>query len=250
MEGVRGVNQMMGAIPEISTRRAAWIAGIGYLAIFVLAIFANFVVLGGLVEKGDAAATAMNIMESEGLFRAGLVAFTIVFVLDVIIAWALYIVFRNVSRDLSLLTAWLRLVYTVLLGVALIFSFTALQLLSGAEYLGVFGQGQVEAHALLAIDAFNYAWLIGLVGFGAHLILLGYLVLRSGYTARLLGYVLMVAGAAYITDTVAHALIANYSSVENVFLALVAIPSVVGELWLALWLLLKGGRKQEAPVLT
>ncbi len=47
------------------------------------------------------------------------------FVADLLIAWALYIFFRNLSRDLSLLTAWFRLVYTVFLGVGLIFFFEA-----------------------------------------------------------------------------------------------------------------------------
>lgn len=233
-------------IAELTPRRAALIAGAGYIVIFVLAIFANFVVLGGLVESGDTAATAENIMESEGLFRAGLVAFTVVFVVDVVVAWALYVLFRSLNRDLSLLTAWFRLVYTVFLGVALIFFFVALQLLSGADYLSVFGAGQVDAHALLAVEAFNYAWLVGLVCFGVHLILLGYLVVVSGWASRVLGYVLMVAGAAYISDTLARAVVADYADVEGLFLAIVAVPSVIGELWFTVWLLRKGGVRAES----
>ncbi len=232
---------MASTIPEVTARRAALIAGVGYVVIFALAVFANFFVIGGLVETGDAAATAANIQDSEGLFRAGLVAFAVVFVVDVLVAWALYILFRGLSRDMSLLTAWFRLVYTVFLGVALIFFFVAIQLLSGADYLSAFDPGQVDAHALLAVDAFNYTWLIGLVCFGVHLILLGYLVVASGWTTRALGYVLMVAGAAYIFDTLARAVIADYADFENLFLAIVAIPSVIGELWFTVWLLRKGG---------
>lgn len=239
---------MTSPVAELTPRRAALIAGAGYLAIFVLAIFANFVVIGGLVESGNAAATAENIMESEGLFRAGIVAFTFVFVIDVVVAWALYVLFRNLSRDLSLLAAWFRLVYTVLLGVALIFFFVALQLLSGADYLAAFGAGQVDAHALLAVDAFNYAWLVGLVCFGVHLILLGYLVGASGWASRVLGYVLMVAGVAYIIDTLARAVLADYADVEGIFLAIVAVPSVIGELWFTVWLLRKGGTNVESVV--
>lgn len=229
-------------IAQTTPRRAALVAGAGYVAIFVLAVFGNFVVIEGLIESGDAAATAANILESESMFRAGLVAFAIVFVVDVFVAWALYILFRDLSRDLSLLTAWFRLVYTVFLGVALIFFFVALQLLSGDDYLTAFGPGQVDAHVLLAVDAFNYAWLVGLVCFGVHLILLGYLAIRSGWTAKALGYVLMVAGAAYIIDTLARAVIVDYADVENLFLAIVAIPSVIGELWFTVWLLRRGGK--------
>lgn len=233
------------SIAEVTPRRAALIAGVGYLVIFVLAIFANFFVVNGLVESGDAAATARNIVDSEGLFRAGLVAFAIVFVVDVIVAWALFILFRSVGRDVSLLAAWFRLVYTVFLGVALVFFFVALQLLSGDRYLDAFDSGQLDAHVLLAVDAFNYAWLIGLVCFGVHLIVIGYLVVASRWTSPFLGYVLMVAGAAYIVDTLARAVLADYADVENLFLAVVAVPSVIGELWFTLWLLRKAGTRSE-----
>jgi hypothetical protein len=235
-------------IAETSPRQAARIAGVAYLTTFVLAIFANFVVREGLIEPGDAAATATNIVDNEGLFRLGLVSFMVVFVADLVIAWALYLFFRNLSRDLSLLTAWFRLVYTVFLGVALIFFFEALQLLSGAGYLTVFNSGQLNAQMMVALDTFNYTWLIGLVCFGIHLILLGYLVVKSGYVSRVLGFVLMVAGVAYVIDTLANALLANYDDFEAVFLIIVAVPSVIGELWLGLWLLLKAGKGQEATL--
>lgn len=238
---------MTSILGDTSPRRASIIAGVAYLVIFVLAIFGNFVVLTGMVEPGDAAATAANIQDAEGVFRLGLVSFTIVFIADVVVAWALYVLFRSLSRDLSLLTAWFRLVYTVLLGVALIFFFVALDLLGAKDYLSVFDTGQLDAQALLALDAFNYAWLIGLVSFGSHLVMLGYLVVRSGYVTRVLGYILMVAGAAYVIDTVAHAMLSNYADFENVFLAIVAIPSIVGELWFAVWLLMRGGKEHALP---
>ncbi|HZD16611.1 MAG TPA: DUF4386 domain-containing protein [Actinomycetota bacterium] len=236
---------MASRITDVSPRQAARIAGVGYLVIFVLAIFANFFARANLIESGDAAATTANIVDSEGLFRAGLVSFLVVFVVDVVIAWALYIVFRTVSRDVSLVTAWFRLVYTAFLGVGLTFFFVVLKLVSGAEYLGAFERGQVDAQVMLSLDAFNFTWLIGLVCFGIHLILLGYLVLRSGYISRILGILLIVAGAAYIVDTLAHALLANYEDYETVFLAIVAVPSVIAELSFALWLLVRGGKHPE-----
>jgi hypothetical protein len=81
--------------------------------------------------------------------------------------------------------------------------------------------------------------------FGIHLVLLGYLVIKSGYVSRVLGFVLMVAGAAYVIDTMANALLANYDDFEAVFLIMVAVPSVIGELWLGLWLLLKAGKVRK-----
>lgn len=227
-----------------SLRRYALIAGIGYVALFVLGIFANFFVREGLIVGGDAAQTAANLAESEGLFRWGMVSFLAIFAIDVIVAWALYVLFKRASQELSLVTAWFRIVYTVFLGVAVIFFYQGLQLLSGVDFLAVFDSGQLEAQALVALDSFNSTWLIGLLAFGIHLVLLGWLLLKSGEAPRLLGYVLMVAGAAYVADTLAHTLLSNYVDYENVFLAIVAIPSVVAEGWMGLWLLLKGGKNR------
>ena len=234
------------SLSETSPRTAARIAGIGYLIIFVLAIFANFVVREELIDPDDAAATFANIADSAFLFRAGMVGFLAVFIVDVVIAWALYVLFKTVSKQLSLLTAWFRLVYTVFLGVALIFFFVVLDLVSGADYLMVFEQGQLDAQVMLLLSAFNYAWLIGLAGFGIHLMLIGYLMLASGSAPRVLGILLAVAGAAYVIDTLANALLSNYAEYETVFLVIVAVPSVVGELAFTVWLLRKGGVPQAA----
>ena len=219
-------------VSSLSPRRAARIAGAGYVLIFLLAIFANFLVRDGLVEPGDAGATVANITDSIGLFRLGLVAFLAVFVLDVVIAWALHIVFRDTNRDLSLVTAWFRLVYTVLLGVALVFFFQVLQLLSGADYVAALGSDQVNAQVMIALESFNATWLVGLAAFGLHLVLLGVLIIRSGLASRWMAYLLMLAGGAYVLDTVANATLANYADLASAFLVVVALPSVIGEGWL------------------
>jgi hypothetical protein len=227
-----------------SQRSAALIAGIGYVVLFVLGIFANFIVRTGLVDPSEAAATFENITNSEMLFRLGLVSFLIVFIVDVIVAWALYIVFKAVNRHVSLVAAWFRIVYTVFLGVAVIVLFLILELVSGAELLNVFDQGQLEAQVALAAEAFNYTWLIGLAGFGVHLIIIGYLLVTSRWAPRTLGFVIAAAGTAYIVDTLAYGLMPNYANYASVFLVMVAIPSVIGEFSFTLWLLVRGGKQQ------
>jgi Domain of unknown function (DUF4386) len=231
---------------RVSERQAARIAGYGYLAISALSIFANFFVRVRLIEPDDAAATASNIMDSETLFRVGLVSFLIVFVLDVVVAWALYLFFKPVNTDVSLLTAWFRLTYAILLGAALVFFFLVLELLSGADHLQAFETGQLDAQVTLYLDAFNHLWLIGLVCFGIHLALLGYLILESGHIQRALGILLVLAGAAYVINSLADALLSNYDDYEAVFVTIVAVPSVIGELGFAIWLVLRGGKEREA----
>ena len=225
---------MTGAAP-FSPRHAARIAGVSYLVMFVLAIFANFVVLDGLIEAGNAAITVANITKSIGLFRLGLVAFLVIFILDVVIAWALHVVFRDVNRDLSLAAAWFRLVYTVFLGVGLVSFFQVLLLVSRPVYLSA---DLINAQTMLAMESFESTWLIGLAAFGIHLVLIGVLIIRSGLVSKTLGVILIAAGVAYASDTVAHAVLTDYQAIAGVLLAAVAIPSMIGEGWLGLWLAL------------
>lgn len=223
--------------PTFPRRRAARIAGVSYLAMFGLALFANFVVREGLVDPESAATTVANISGSMGLFRLGLVSFLVIFILDVVIAWALHVVFRRVNRDMSLVSAWFRLVYTALLGVALVSMFQVLEILGG-DSLDFLTTDQVNIETMTALASFESTWLVGLVAFGIHLVLLGVLILRSGIVSRVLGYVLIAAGAAYVLDTTAQSLLSTYDSVAPIFLVVVAVPSMIGEGWLAVWLLL------------
>ncbi len=214
------------------TRLVARIAGASYLLMFALAIVANFVVVEGLVVEGDASATTANIADSPGLLRAGILAFLLIVLLDITLAWALQVVFRTVNRDLSIAMAWFRLAYSVMLGVALVF---LVQALAAATTPAT--SATQAAQTMQAIDAFQTTWMLGLSLFGVHLVLLGALVVRSHFAPRLLGYFLAVAGLAYAADTVARLALPDYSTVAGVLLVLVAVPSMVGEGWLGIWLL-------------
>lgn len=234
----------VGTDSDLSVRQAARIAGVGYVLLFALAIFANFFVREGLIVADDAAATATNIAESNGLFRFGLVSFLAIFLIDIVVAWALYIVFRHEQRDLSLVAGWSRVVYTVFLGVAAIFFFQALSIYDSA-FIGVVER---NAQALIALELFNAAWLIGLAAFGLHLIVLGVVVTRSATAPRLLGFFMMFAGVAYIVDTTAYSLLSNYDDYSGALLLLVSIPSLISEGWLGLWLLFRAGKNEPSSL--
>ena len=231
---------------HLSGRSAAKIAAYGYLAIFGLAIFANFFVLERFIDPDDASATATNIANSQTLLRFAIVAFLVVFLIDIVIAWALYIYFRETNAEVSLLAAWFRITHAMLMGAALVFLFIVAELVSGADYLAALPGAQLDAQVGLYLEGFTTLWLIGLAAFGVHLALLGFLVVKAAGVPKALGALLCVAGTVYVIDTVAHALLIDYADYENAFLVLVAVPSVIGELAFALWLLLKGGKPAAA----
>lgn len=235
----RTTQQQPASSPDPSAaqlRRVARTAGASYLSMFVLAIIANFVVLEGLVVEGDPLATTANIADSPGLMRAGILAFLLIVVLDLTLAWALQVLFRSVDRDLSIVMAWFRLGYSVMLGVAVAFLVQALSLATTAP-ASVDAQAVQTLQTLQAIDTFETIWMLGLCLFGVHLVLLGILVATSGFAPRVLGYILAFAGLAYVADTIAHLALPDYSTVSGILLVLVAVPSMVAEGWLGIWLL-------------
>ena len=229
-----------------SLNKIARIAGAGYLIIFITGIFANFFVLESMLVPGDANATAGNIMDNTMQFRIGILSFFVMVIIDLLLVWALYLLFKPVNRDLSLLAAWLRLVNATIFGVALYHLFGVLELLGGADFLTVFNKDQLYAQVMLLLDAFNSTWLVGLVFFGLHLFFLGYLIIKSSYVPGIIGILLVVAAFGYLIDSFANFLLPSYDDYKDIFLLIVVVPGIIGELSLTFWLLIKGIKVQAS----
>jgi len=214
---------------DISPRKMALIAGFGLLVMAVLAPFALFGVLQTLVVPADAGATVDNIVASEGLFRFAIAAFLIVIMLDVVVAWALYVLLRPVNPTLALLTAWLRLVFAAVFGYALVNLLDVAQIVGSAEQSALFGE-QLQAQVMSSISSFDNGWTgIALSIFGLHLFGLGYLVFRSAHFPRFLGVLVAIAGAGYLVDSFGMILVPDYAWTVGTF-------TFVGEALLILWM--------------
>lgn len=204
----------------MKTRKLSIIAGISYLIIFFAAIFANFFMLESILN--DPVGT---IQENHMIVRFGILAFIITVVFDVVVAWALYEIYKN--HVLSSLSTLFRMMHAAIMGVA-IFALPVALVSTTSEAI------------LHQVDIFNIIWLIGLFFFGIHLILLGRIIGKP----KLIAIFLVIAGIMYMIDTAAHFLLPNYENYSSIFLALVAIPSIVGEMSFSIWLLVKGGKEQ------
>jgi hypothetical protein len=216
-----------------SQRTAALVTGISLLLMMVLAMFSTFFVIEGLIVPGDATLTAENIVNNEILVRLGIFSLMIVIILDIIVAWSLTIVLRPVNWSLSLLGGWFRLVYAAIFFVALVSLVNAFNLVTDGTSAGLFEGDQVTSQMMLSLNSFNAGWDAGLIIFGLHLIVVGYLVFKSGNMPRLLGLLVIICGAGYMIDTFILILMPNL----GVTLSLVTF---IGEILLGIWLLVKG----------
>ncbi|MGB5191048.1 DUF4386 domain-containing protein [Robiginitalea sp.] len=209
----------------MNNRSLSITAGISYLIIFFAAIFANFFALESIIQAP--VETAEN---NDLIVRIGIIAFLITVVFDVVVAWALKELYR--SHPLTVLSTYFRMMHAAIMGVAIFALPLALK-------------ETTQEDILLQVDTFNYIWLIGLFFFGIHLTLLSTIAI----VPKLIKVFLAIAGVMYVVDTVAHFLLSNYSDYASIFLLLVAIPSILGEMSFALWLLIKGGRTSVTPQL-
>jgi hypothetical protein len=220
-----------------SPRAMARFAGFLYLLIAVCSGFSFGYVRTTLLVPGDAATTAQNIMASEGLFRLGIASDAVVILLEIVLTVLLYVLLKPVSKTISLVAAFSRLAMTVMQGVNLLNYFFVLLLLSGAGYLTVFKADQLHALGLLFLNAYEDVALIWGTFFGLNLFVLGYLVYKSGYLPRILGILLVLASFGYLLDSFGNFLLPQYN---EIYASVVVLLAIVGELPLALWLLIKG----------
>lgn len=214
-------------------RRTARLAGGLYFALIPFSVFAMLYVPSALVVPGDAAATAQKIMASEWLLRSGTVSHLVAEIMLLSVALALYEVFRTVNRIQAAL-----MVILVVLGAAIgiaseVNRLTALQVLSGGDYLQPLTPVQLHAQAMLSLEAWKSGLLLTQVFWGLWLFPLGYLVLKSRLMPRLLGILVIIAGGGYAADAVLAILLPNIGVSISPF-------TFVGELLFVLWLLFKG----------
>lgn len=154
------------------------------------------------------------------------------------ISWALYILLAPVNKHLSLLTAWFRLIFSFIALTALLNLVTVFQLLNTNEHLTSLGQAQLNAQVMLYLKIFRSSYHFGIIFFSIHLILLGYLIIKSAYITKLMGVVLIISGLGYLTDALKPFVFPNFNSG---FLTI----TFFGELIFMLWLLIKGFKIED-----
>jgi hypothetical protein len=203
-------------------RRAALIGGIALLLMSVLAAYANFGVMQNLIVAGDAQTTAENIMASSGSFQFAAIGFLVVAVLDVVVAWALLVILKPGNRTLSLVAAWLRIIYAAVYAFAISKLFSVVPLLGSAD----------ATQAMSRINAFQSWWDLGLILFGLHLLLVGYIAIRFKSMPWWLGILLAIAGLGYLVDSIGILVSPAYSLALGQY-------TFIGELVLIFWLLWK-----------
>lgn len=229
---------MSNMVLNIPVKQTAKQAGFLYLAIFLAVPISAVIGRSALALDGLGAGMAANLIHSELQFRIGMAAESIVFVVEVVLAAVLYVLLKPVNQPLSLAAAFFRLGEAFIQAVNLITSAMVVMLVRGEGSLAAaFEPEQLSALAMLFLDTNAFIIMLWGLFFGFHLLLLGYLVYRSGFWPGIIGILLMLASLGYLVQSYGHIIAPQFDSVLSTVVLILAIP---GELVFTAWLLWKG----------
>lgn len=170
-------------------------------------------------------------------FRLGLIADLAMLASYIVVTILFCQLFCSVSQQVSSLAAAFSLVGIAVLACNTIILTIILRLRDSVQFASI---GPDLTRLLLRIHGDGYK--IGLVFFGLYCLLLGWLIWRGGSMPRLVGFMVAVAGACNLVNSLgwlgapqlAHRLPQYFT-----------LPTLLGELTLALWLLIFGMRRRH-----
>jgi hypothetical protein len=216
-----------------SPQKTARVTAFVFLGIVVLGIATELLMRRGMIVPGDVAATARNIAGSHALFRLSLVSDLFRQALLVLLPLTLYILLKSVNRTIAALMAIFALVCVPISMLNELNHVAVLLLSSGAGYLSPFKMDQLNALLMFFLDLRQYGTLIPQL-LSLWIVLLGYLVVKSGFLPKILGILLMLAGLCYTVQAVWFLLDPGFDA------SILSLFAFIAESVFYLWLLIKG----------
>jgi hypothetical protein len=233
---------MTDGIDEI--RRKARYAGALYVLMGLIAPIGLLYVPGKLIVAGDATRTADNVRASGSLLRIGIASELFHQIVGIFLVLALFRLFRAVNEREAILMVILSITPVPIVLFNVLNEIASLILLSGADFVSVFDKSQLDSMSFLFLRLHGQGINIASIFWGLWLFPFAMLVIRSGFIPRILGILMMIAGAGYLVSSTTTILLPQYAhQVSQVTLIL-----GVGELPIMFWLLIWGARWQSAAV--
>ncbi|MCW0483055.1 DUF4386 domain-containing protein [Gaoshiqia sediminis] len=220
------------------------IAGISLVIMAIVAGFSFGYAHNNLVTDSPEN-TLNNLIANKSLFFAELSGWSLILITDLIVAIALYFFFSKTSKQISTLTASIRIIYTLILGIAIVQLFKIIPILSSGNPISdELTISETASH----IQLFEKLWSIGLIIFGLHLIGLGYLSVKSKSVPGLLGYLLYFGGISYTFLHSSRRLSLFNTNILDSVENILALPMALAEILLAFWLIYNGFRKSVSKI--
>jgi uncharacterized protein DUF4386 len=227
-------------IDKASPRTKGRITGAVYLLFFLASILGEVFLqqagVSGLTPTGsDATNLARNLQSHEGSYQLGIALGLVATVLYVAVTSLFYLLFRPVSRTVSLLALAFGLVAMAVAAFSSVFEIAPLTVLRTAS--GALSTEQLQVLALSWFKLGEAVSSVSLVFSGFFQIAIGYLILRSGFLPRIFGVLIALAGIGWLTFLA--------PPLSSALLRYLEVLGVLGEAPLMVWLLVMGVDSQR-----
>lgn len=222
---------------RVSLKTAALVSGICLLLMVIAAPIAEIYAYPKLIVRGSISDTFVNLSTHKGLFITCIFGYLITFILDIVVSWSLYIFLKPVNAEVSILAALFRIVYTIVALAALLNLVSVYRIVFNSTVFVLDNQSN-QLQVAQYLNAFKSQWYFGLLFFSLHLLILGFLVIKSSYVPKILGILLIITGIGYSLTTFKPFLYPN----TNIDFASFTF---YGEIVFMFWLLIKGWKVQH-----
>jgi hypothetical protein len=227
---------MSAAAPDTAdeVRRYARYAGVAMLLSIIFGSLGEAYLPGKLIVRGDAAATAANLLAHPTLFRLTFASYLVEGFADIILCVLWYVILRPVNRNLALISAFVGVVSMITFAIAQSAFWASSLIVRDPAISAAFSDGQREALSFLSLRIATMIASLFLCFYGTASAIRGYLIMRSGYLPKVLGILLMIGGGGFILRSLTYILAPQYGS------TMMLIPMAIAGIPLTLWLLVKG----------
>ena len=219
-------------ITNIKSQKNALTAGLLYLVIIVVGMYAFVYALPQIKVDGDISKTVDNIKNNPLLFRIGIISILIMNVTSILLALYLYKLLSNINKSMAMGMLTLLLVGA------------GISLLNEVNHFAVIIINNMENYTLIEKQNFTHLFVemqkhgsyIAVIFWGLWLFPLGCLIFSlKTRISKFIGVMLIVAGIGYVLDSF---FLFAYPEIK--------IPSIsdytfIGEFLLTIWLLVKSG---------
>lgn len=220
-------------ITKENKRSSALVIGLSLLVMAVAAGIAFGAIHSTLIDISHAEQTMDNLRANLWRWYLEILLWVVIIVTDLLVSWGIFHYFSNDNMRLSVMTAGLRVIYTLILAVAvsqLVFVSASVR---GGNTLGV----------MVLLTRFDRFWSFGLILFGIHLILLSVASFR--YANKFIGILLLAAGVSYFLIHTMEGFLPRFSDFTGRLESVLAIPMTLGEMVFALWMIIRGGKTKK-----
>jgi hypothetical protein len=224
-------------------KKAARTAGAIYLSMVITGPFSLIYVPNKLIVRGNAVATADNILAHETMFRLAILADLVGSVIFICLALALYRLLSSVNKTWAGLMVAFVLVSAAVGFLNTINNIAALTLFRGADFLTAFDKPQRDALGMLFIRLHSQGIFINEIFWGLWLFPFGLLVFRSGFLPRFIGVWLMINCFGWLALSITALFFPTYYGTAFQW----SQPILFGELAIMLWLLIRGAKVPTLP---